>query len=185
LFLIQNILIYIHIKKKITYKELEKILNDYNQINRKQKIQLKINNKFLLHLFDKCNKELAWVDIENEYYKFLSYYLNPTEFRYNYGTIDTLNNDFDVIKAELEDYLESVISKSNISASKQIKNTIYSSFKLKDMVEKARMKIVLKESEKINQYFDDNVNPDDYKISKKTKQWVEQYRMQYQFEGID
>lgn len=172
-------------KEKITYKELVKIIYDYNQININQKIQFKINNKFLLHLFAKCNKELAWVDIENEYYKFLSYYLNPTEFKYNYGTIDTLNNDFDVIKAELEIYLESVISNSNISAYKLIKNTIYSSFKLKDMVEKARMKIVLQESEKIKQYFDKDVNPDDYKISKKTIPWVEQYRIQYQYENFD
>lgn len=175
-------------KKPISFNQLKQEIIKFNKIYEypESKIKLGIGNKFLMHLIEKCNKDLSWVDIENEYYRFLSYYLNPTEHvGYKYGTIDILNTDFDVIKAELENYLENVISKSNRSASKRIKNIIYSSFKLKDMVEKARMKIVLKESEKINQYLDDNVNPDDYKISKKTKQWVEQYRMQYQFEGID
>lgn len=175
-------------KKPISFNQLKQeiIKSNKRYVYPESKIKLSIKNRFLLHLIEKCNKDMNWVDIENEYYRFLSYYLNPTEHvGYKYGTIDILNTDFDVIKAELENYLENVISKSNRSASKRIKNIIYSSFKLKDMVEKARMKIVLKESEKINQYLDDNVNPDDYKISKKTKQWVEQYRMQYQFEGID
>ncbi|MBV5282141.1 MAG: hypothetical protein JZU53_06845 [Paludibacter sp.] len=170
-------------KGSISYNQLEQELNEFNERYRypESRIKLSIENDFLLHLLKTTYQNKEWVDVENEYYRFLSYYLNPKEHDgYEYGPVDILNKDFDVIKTELENYLDSVLSKSRISASKPIKDIIYSHFNLKDFIEKGREIIVEEEEKKIDQYFDDNVDPDNYRISKKTIPWIEQYRTQYE-----
>ena len=170
-------------KKPISYIEFTEKFNELNKSfpRNEQKIQFSISNQFLLHLLETTNQNKEWVDVENEYYRFLSYYLNPKEHDgYEYGTVDILNKDFDVIKTELENYLDIVLSKSSISAFKRIKDIIYSPFNLKDFVENARERIIEEEEKKIDQYLYDNVDPDNYRISKKTIPWIEQYRTQYE-----
>jgi hypothetical protein len=83
-------------KQFISFNEFNKQIDELDKkLNLVQKIQFPVNNKFLLRLLEKSNKETGWVDIENEYYKFLINKLNKgNNAGYYYNSIDALNDDY-------------------------------------------------------------------------------------------
>lgn len=125
------------IKQFISFKEFNEQIDELDKkLNHVQKIQFSISNRFFLHLFKKFNKEMGWVDIENEYYKFLINQFNKgNNTSYYYESIGSLNDDYKHIKERLNDYLYNVINKTEIQKSEQIRKIIYSSIFLKDFTD--------------------------------------------------
>ena len=169
-------------KKSISFIKLNEKFNIYNEkyIEDSQQIKFNIGNKFLLHLLDKYNKELNWVDIENEYYKFLIYQFDKSKNTgYYYGNINTLNVDYQHIKEILNNYLSKVINETVVQKLEKIRRIVYSQFSLKDFVEIAQNEITDKELNKILSYLDKNNDPDYLSISNKTKKWVDSFWSEY------
>lgn len=163
-------------KKPITYNELKEIITDYNKQERNinHKIQFKINNKFLLHLIETCNKNMSWVDIENEYYRFLAYQFDRRKYNgYYYGDIKTLNSDFEYIKSKLNEYLFKLIKSNKIQKSRKIQNIIASPFLLKDFSENGIKGFVRFEYSKIQKYDKEHYAPFRNELSPKTIPWLE------------
>ncbi|NDW08744.1 AbiH family protein [Dysgonomonas sp. 520] len=112
----------------------------------KARIRFNIVNKFLKHI-SRLSSINNWVDIENEYYKFLSNFINPhTDYLCE---ISQLNSDFSKIKELLESYLRIVIENSNIHKDNNIEAIIYSEFELKDFTETGFDEIAKVEHDKI------------------------------------
>jgi hypothetical protein len=154
------------------YQSISQKIEHYNEnVNFYNSIKFEIKNTFQKHLLDiSQDREYNWVDIENEYYKYLTnlfdessdYFLN----------VRALNNDFNHIKNLLSKYLITIRETQTIKPSKQIRSIIYSQFELPDFIEDAQNEIIDQEYTKILQYQNKNINPDDLSISKKTKEWV-------------
>ena len=164
-------------KQLISFFEFnQKIDKLNNELNLVQKIQFSVNNKFLKRLLEKSNKEVGWVDIENEYYKFLINMLNKgINSGYYYVSITALNDDYNHIKEKLKDYLNIVINKTEILKSEQIQKIIYSSILLKDFIDVGKESIASDEYWKVKR---DREGSDDvrYKqLSVKTRPRLSNY----------
>lgn len=147
-------------------QELNKIIDKYTS----PKIEFNIDNKFLEKISENISVLNNWVDIENEYYKFLCYVFDKNKFfTYNYyerKSVADLNNDFNYIKQKLEQYLTVIIESSKIEKKEKIWNIIYAPFYLNDFTEQAKNEIAFNETEKIKKHYDKlNV---DLNISPKT-----------------
>ena len=166
-------------KKPISFKVLNEKFNNYNEkyIEDSQQIKLTISNKFLLHLLEKCNNNLDWVDIENEYYKFLIYQFDKSKNAgYYYGNINTLNNDYCHIKEKLSEYLSNVINNTEIQKSDKIWDVTYSGIYLKDFTEDGQKNIVESEYWKIKREINGVFDEFKDQISKKTRPLLAQYK---------
>lgn len=87
----------------------DQVKNDHN-IN----LEITFENKILKNISE--NTFLNWVDIEDEYYKFLTFKFHTIKFeRYEYYDIDSLNKDFDLIKEKLVEYLRELQKKNRDS----------------------------------------------------------------------
>jgi len=156
----------------LSYASIFQTIKEYNEDkNFSHRIKFEINNKFLIHLFNiSQDKEYNWVDIENEYYRYLTNIFEPLS-QY-YSNIKALNIDFNQVKAYLSRYLNKLRDSQDIKPIRQIKQIIYSQFYLRDFIEDAQNEIIDREYDKILKYQDKNINPDDLLISNKTKEWV-------------
>ena len=98
-------------KQFISFNRFKEQIDKLNkERNLGQEIRFSVNNKFLLHLLKISNKEMGWVDIENEFYKFLINKLNKgNNAGYYYNSIDALNDDYNHIKEKLKEYLYPVL----------------------------------------------------------------------------
>ena len=156
-------------------KELEEQISSFVSIN-KAKVNFTINNKFFGHISKKSDLN-NWVDIENEYYNSVKCLLYPS--RYSdacyYRSIALLNEDFEVVKKKLEFYLKEVMAKNHIDEISNIREIIYSDFKLKDFTVDGVSSIAEKEYIKIGNY--GLGLPEDLKFSKKTIDNIDLYRL--------
>jgi hypothetical protein len=156
-------------KKSISHNELKEKFKTIGK-----EIQFSISNQFLLHLIESCNKNLNWVDIENEYYKFLSYQFDKRKNNgYYYGNIKTLNADFDHIKSKLDEYLFKLIKSNKIHKSRKIQNIIAYPFLLKEFSENGIKEFVRFEYSKILKYDEEHYAPFRNELSPKTIPWIE------------
>jgi len=123
-------------------------------------VNLTFKNKFL-ETISRHSDSKNWVDIENEYYKFLRRLLNRDNKKlfgddYIYTNISKLNEDFLSVRILLESYLQKVIANSKILRNDNIENHIYSEFKLKDFTKNGFDNIIETEYQKIQNYKKDN-----------------------------
>ena len=172
-------------KKIISFKELNKLFNTNNEkyYEDSQQIKFNIGNKFLLHLLEKYNNELNWVDIENEYYKFLIYQFDKSKNAgYYYGEIKILNNDYNHIKEKLNDYLYNVQNKTEIQKSEKLFNVIDSLISLKDFTDIGQESLTSDEYLKVKRERDENEDVFYPGISDKTKPLMIDYSY---FDGLD
>lgn len=165
-------------KQFISFNQFKEQINELNkELNPEQKIKFNISNRFLLHLLEEFNKEVGWVDIENEYYKFLIYQFNDRGFsnHYRYENINSLNDDYSYIKGKLDEYLYNVINKTEILKSEQIQKIIYSSILLKDFTDVGKESIASGEYWKVKR---DREGIDDGRyeyLSRKTRPRLSNY----------
>lgn len=99
-----------------------------------------------------------WVDIENEYYSLLiQTYEHKHDITYKYDIL-SLNSNFERIKQYLVEYLKAVenggVAIKMISQINEIRNNIYSAFKLKDFTEESINERVRIEYKKFNKNAD-------------------------------
>lgn len=164
-------------KLPVSYNEIIEFIGDFNQENKGSsvgEIQFSISNKFLLHLLEKCNKEMSWVDIENEYYKFLIYQFDKSKNDgYYYEDIYTLNNDYAHVKEKLNEYLSKIIKETEIQKSGKIQEIINTPFLLKEFSENGIKEFVRFEYFKIQRYDKEHYAPFRNELSLKTIPWLE------------
>lgn len=124
--------------KKQTYKAIVNNVNVYNLHTSSSGISFEVKNK-ILHQISKIDSLKTWVDIENEYYKFLCYSFDEEKYKdYKYDDIKVLNSDFEYIKQKLIDYLRNLDKKIEIS--QRICDVIYAPFNLDEFTEDAKIK---------------------------------------------
>ncbi|MDP8200681.1 MAG: AbiH family protein [Candidatus Tenebribacter burtonii] len=108
---------------EISFSEyyIENLSIDFTSLSRfkqsleqyKADIIFKIKSAFFKNLFN-ITIELNWVDLESEYYSYLKeLYLkleasNFKNFKHIEGRVKSLNNDFDYLKNELHEYLNTI-----------------------------------------------------------------------------
>lgn len=138
-------------KKIISYKKLKEKFDAYNNKNKflSPIIEFNVDNKFLLHLLASCNREMGWVDIENEYYKFLISQFNASINYDYYENINNLNDGFNKVKKRLKIYLTSVLANNQITKKQKIETLIYDSFYLDELTENFKQDILNSIDEKI------------------------------------
>lgn len=137
-------------KQFISFNQFKVQIDELNKEFKLDKIKFNIRNRFILHLLEKSNKEMGWVDIENEYYKFLIFqFIEVSDGNYSYENIDALNDDYNHIKEKLNEYISNVINKTEILKSEQIQQIIYSSILLKDFTDVGKESIASDEYWKV------------------------------------
>lgn len=169
-------------KKIISYQALKEKFDAYNNKNKflSTLIEFNIDNKFLLHLLEKCNREMGWVDIENEYYKFLiSKFDTSITNNYSYTTIHELNKDFNYVKEQLEVYLKDLLKKE-IKKNPEIKDLIYKSFDINELTEDFKQEVIKLEIEKANK-----LKEQDILISEQKPEFRKTRNLIYNFPVID
>ena len=165
-------------KLAVDYNELKEFVAECNK--QSIKVEFNINNKFLTHLLDLSNQNKTWVDIENEYYKFLcGTFVATTANQYQLYYINDLNPDFEHIKILFESYLIKTLKKRKIEKSDKIWNIINSDILLKDFTEKGQIDIANNECEKVRNEISGNRNVFNEQMSEKTKPKLNFYK------GID
>lgn len=138
-------------KTPVSYNELKEFKDKYYK--QYQNIQFNIDNKFLTHLLKISTENKSWVDIENEYYKFLIYQFDTTKYNgYYYGDINTLNSDYHHIKEKLNEYLANIIKETEIQPFEQIQEIIYSLMVLKDFTDIGKESLEEEENQKFIRY---------------------------------
>lgn len=119
--------------------------NPANYIDLKNSIQqygsgakLGIDNEIFKHL--SALNQLSWVDIENEYYRFLCYQFDIVKLNNydKYENVRNLNHDFEYIKQKLKDYLSRLLTEKQVHKSDRIQKIIYSPFNLDEFTEDAK-----------------------------------------------
>jgi hypothetical protein len=94
----------------------------------------------LLKQIDSQKTLKNWVDIENEYYKALGTIITNSPIKignntFHYHQIEKLNEYFDLIQIELEEYLTSVLTNKTGKIA-GLEDLIYSNFSLEDFAQK-------------------------------------------------
>lgn len=131
-----------------SYKEFKEWMGNYSKFSSRGGltsggnliVQLDYKNHFLKVISETSGLK-KWVDIEEEYYKLLTGKLKSSYQNNSYIGIDAeaINKDLESIKKSLEEYLTEVENEylSHI-AIVQIRDKIYSKFKLEDLSSKYR-----------------------------------------------
>jgi hypothetical protein len=113
---------------------------DLRNILKNRSLNFTIKNKFLEHITKQKQRLKNWVDIEEEYYKFLCDGINPEENTNTYSSeenvVKALNSDFESIKKALNQYLLDLIDeyKIDLKPISLIGNIVESLFRDKDFV---------------------------------------------------
>lgn len=166
-------------KQPASYSEFTLFINDFNQRYKNGsvgEIQFNISNKFLNHLLDISQDYTSWVDIENEYYKFLcGTFVVSTSNKYQLYYIEDLNPDFEHIKLKLNEYLLGILKENKVEKSDKIWDIIYSDIYLKDFTEVGQKDFATDEFSKIKRYISGISNEFDDLMSKKTKPLLNDY----------
>ncbi|MDO4771158.1 AbiH family protein [Porphyromonas sp.] len=95
------------------YDDVQKLIamfNDYREGYRGS-VQLKFKNEFFEHVSGRCSLT-NWVDIENEYYENLKELLQENDTLIREEKVQKLNQDFDIVKEELEKYLTKIVEEA-------------------------------------------------------------------------
>jgi len=155
-------------KLPVSYNEIIEFIGDFNQENKGSsvgEIQFSICNKFLLHLLEKCNKEMGWVDIENEYYKFLCGNFDKSiSQQYQLYYVEDLNPDFEHIKQKLSEYLRKLLDDKQIGVLEKVKNIVYSPFYVDEFTEKGKDELISIEAQRIEDFKTKNRNDESFPI---------------------
>lgn len=152
-------------KLAVDYNELKEFIIEYNKQHKN--IEFNIDNKFLTHLLDISNENKSWVDIENEYYKFLcGTFVASTGTQYQLYYVEDLNPDFEHLKNKLSEYLISLLESKTIVLSDKIKRIIYSPFYVEEFTESAKNELITNEAQKIEELKSKDRNDESY--TKKT-----------------
>lgn len=137
-----------------SYEDIEVAIQSFEERMPRYTIDFYIKNKFLEHI-TRLSGSLEWVDIENEYHRFLCSFLNnslQSEISDidEYETVEELNSDFAQIKNELETHLIRTLEESKIEAIDEIKKIIYADFRARDLTSKGLEVLVNEEYYKIS-----------------------------------
>jgi len=133
-----------------TLDELKKQITSFNAF-KSTNVNFSFKNKFFEHISRNLGLN-NWVDIENEYYNFIKSFINPYKYTgYNYASVSLLNEHFDVIKKDLENYLKKImpVRIGLFDENSGIREIIYSDFKLKDFTEEGAQSMAEKEDFKM------------------------------------
>jgi len=99
-------------------------------------IELQYNNLLFKHLTTNCIGEKNWVDIEEEYYKFLTHEFNTGKHTgYDYKDTKTLNRDFESLKQKLNDYLIDIPKNHEVRPSEKMFSMIFRPILLKEFTD--------------------------------------------------
>lgn len=172
-------------KKPVKYEVLKQIITDFNRNvrNKEEEIKFTINNTFLLHLLESINCNRNWVDIENEYYRFLCNKFDATGQYDGYDEVEKLNEDFEYVKRKLKDYLIKIQDEKKLKKSNEIWSIIYSQFILKEFTATGKEYFVEGELKKIEIEIDKISDPFSDEILPKTDPLIEGYKKTLKYEG--
>jgi hypothetical protein len=114
------------------YDWLKKLveMNKSKNSSEKDLIIMEHKNAFLKTISEKSGLE-NWVDIEEEYYRALNECLSDNSGK----NVEKLNNEFLLIKTELENYLK-IQQSSNVTKSENIERSIFSKLKPNNFIKK-------------------------------------------------
>lgn len=170
-------------KKPIEFTQLRQKIDEYNKGKTVgYEIKLRIENIFLLHLLRDIDKKInkTWIDIENEYYKYLccQFFNNSNTGKYDayLGKTINLNDDFQQIKESLNKYLSNLIIKNEVQKSKRIWDIIYSGIYLKDFTTKGQESLASDEFGKIKREMNETWDEFQESISKKARPLLDLYK---------
>lgn len=117
-------------------QKLNEIISDYYRIqynNSGDSMSLKITNYLFKHICELDHIE-NWVDIENEYYKYLCYKFSQENAYGQYALkVELLNKHLNFIKDKLSDYLANLIRNIEIKRIEKIFEICYATFKPKEL----------------------------------------------------
>jgi hypothetical protein len=153
-----------------TYEELLKNLE-------KCSLTYQIHNLFLEYITIQQQRFKNWVDIENEYYKFLTYEFDPKRHEwYKYVDIKILNKDFESLKQKLNDYLIGITQNEVVIQSETIMSIIHCPLLLKDFTDVGKKSIASNEYEKIVRETNGGGDAWEDEMSRKTRPLLENYK---------
>lgn len=131
--------------KAANYNDILKIISEVKE-HYELILEINFENKILKNITE--NSFVNWVDIEDEYYKFLTFEFHKLKFnRYEYADIKDINRDFNLIKNKLIEYLKQIQSDTTIQISSKILDIIYSRYYIDEFTEQEKSVIFLKETE--------------------------------------
>jgi len=167
--------IHIYLLKEVigfaqTYEEL---LNNIERCSLKSQI----NNQFLGHITGQQQRCKNWVDIEDEYYQFLTHEFDTRKrTEYDYTDIKTLNRDFESLKQKLNDYLFEIPKNQTVISLLKVTNIIDSPIKLREFTDIGKENIASDEYWKVVR--EKNGDPDGRydKLSQKTVPLLKKYK---------
>lgn len=118
------------------YHELNVCINNFDRKHPSDNgdtMSLKISNYLFKHICESKYFE-NWVDIENEYYKFLCYVFNKKKEHIEYSSeIELLNSDLKFIEVLLTKYLKKILNEFEIKRDEKIYNIIYGKYQLGEL----------------------------------------------------
>ncbi len=172
-------------KTVIDYKDFRQRINYLNEkeLPNGEGVFFKICNPFLLHLLESISRNRNWVDIENEYYKFLCNKFDATGHYDGYDEVEKLNEDFEYVKRKLKDYLIKILDKEPPKKSNEILSIIFSQFILKEFTAVGKEYFVESESGKIKREIDNISDPFSDEMSPKTNPLIEGYKETLNYVG--
>lgn len=112
---------------------------DFQKFLQKHHSEIKFKNRFIGSISSKLSLN-NWVDLEDEYYrqvKNIAKHKNPL-----YNDIKTLNQDFNIVKNYLIDYIKEIIPKHSFQGFDNIRKIIFSNFIFKEITETAITKYI-------------------------------------------
>lgn len=141
--------------------------------------RLTIANEIFKHL--SALNELNWVDIENEYYRFLCYQFEEvkSDKYHKYEDVRKLNHDFEYVKNKLNDYLIKILDKAELQKYDKIWNVIYSPFLLREFTDEGKKDFVEAEFWKIKRRVEGTDDQFYKEMSSKTDALFEGYENTY------
>jgi hypothetical protein len=163
--------------KKQTYKAIQNCVDFYNKNTTSGRVQFEVTNK-ILHQISKINSLKTWVDIENEYYKFLCKKFDITvQDSYSaYDDVRKLNEDFNYVKEKLNEYLIKISENVGVNMYNKILKIIYSQFILKEFTTTGKEYFVESEFWKIKRKIEGTRDSFYDEMSPKTEPLLSEYK---------
>lgn len=115
-----------------SYSEFVNYVNQSNNRYSSKKYEFRFNNKFFGHISEQCSLK-NWLDIENEYYEELKKILLDVDPNKRNKKVKQLNDEWDAVKKQLEEYLTKVTENNNIEQHQSIQGAFLSPLKSDDI----------------------------------------------------